>query len=118
MGACCHGFGPAALVVGDCFACCKQVQGISLALGQGYYTRKTTGDPFSFLFLLAHIAGVLMKPQWDTLLDSCGRRSPLRSVFSRGKVSVDIHRVVCLVGLCNTPKACSRTRPGRILSRV
>jgi len=37
------------------------------------------------------------KPQWDTLLASCGRRSPLRSVFSRGKVSVDVHRVVCQV---------------------
>jgi len=44
-----------------------------------------------------HVAGVLIKPPWDTLLASCGRRSPLRSEFSRGKVSVDFHRVVCRV---------------------
>jgi len=32
-----------------------------------------------------------MKPPWDTLLAFRGRRSPLRSAFSWGKVSVDVH---------------------------
>jgi len=44
-----------------------------------------------------HVAGVLKKHPWDTLLASCGQWSLLRSVFLRGKVSVDFHRGVCQV---------------------
>jgi len=55
------------------------------------------GGRFYVLFLLVHVVGALTKHPWDTSLASCGPRSPLRSVFLRGKVSVDVHRGVCQV---------------------
>ena len=66
-------------------------------LGQGYYTQKTTWDPLLIFFLLVHVTGVLITPPGGTLLALCGRRSLLRSVFSRGKVKMDVHRVFCQV---------------------
>jgi len=62
------------------------------------YPEYNGGPPSNlFFFYVVHVAGVLINPPWDTFLASCGRRSPLRSVFTRGKVSVDVHRVVCQV---------------------
>ena len=61
------------------------------------HTRNTTGDHLFNFFLLVHVAGVVLNPPWDTLLASCGRRSPLRSVSSRREVSVHVRRVVCQV---------------------